>query len=128
MVYRHLNAVTTEEAYPIPQIQEFFATIRQAQFSFKPHPISGYWQIPDIKEEWLKIAFFTLHFYWMIVSCIVDINLDNILIYLDNEVVFSATISTLRCCIGPAAPVWAEAQIQKYDLFKCEIKFSNDFS
>ena len=55
--YRKLNAVTTQDAHPLPHIQEIFDNLRGAKIFSTLDLKSGYWQIPVDKASIPKTAF-----------------------------------------------------------------------
>ena len=57
--YRHLNAVSTIDAYPMPQIDDLIDLIGQAQFISTLDLTKGYWQVPVAEEDKVKTAFTT---------------------------------------------------------------------
>ena len=55
--FRHLNAATMKDAYPIPRIDESLAKLGQAKLFTTLDLGSAFWQIPLRKEDRYKTAF-----------------------------------------------------------------------
>ena len=55
--YRKLNAVTTQDAHPLPHIQEIFDNLKGAKIFSTLDLKSGYWQIPMEPKSIPKTAF-----------------------------------------------------------------------
>ena len=57
--YRALNAITKEDAYPLPLIHKIFDALHGATYFSIMDATSGFWQIPVAKEDQEKTAFAT---------------------------------------------------------------------
>ena len=57
--YRHLNAVSTFDAYPIPRIEELLERLGKADFVSTLDLTRGYWQVPVAEQDRKKTAFTT---------------------------------------------------------------------
>lgn len=57
--YRHLNAITTDEVYPLPRIQSVLQSLSGARYFSVLDLASGYWQIKMDLESSRKAAFIT---------------------------------------------------------------------
>ena len=55
--YRQLNAVTIQDAHPLPHIQDIFDELKGAQVFSTLDLRSGYWQVPVAEESVPKTAF-----------------------------------------------------------------------
>lgn len=53
--YRRLNAVTQQDAFPLPRIQDFLDTVRGSIFSPTFDLTSGYHQVPVRRRVFLKL-------------------------------------------------------------------------
>ena len=57
--YRKLNAVTEQDAYPMPRVDDILDDIGQAQYVTTLDLAKGYWQVPVAREDRSKTAFTT---------------------------------------------------------------------
>ena len=57
--YQRLNAVTEQDAYPLPQIDESLDALAGSQYFSTLDLVSGYWQVPLDKDAREKSAFIT---------------------------------------------------------------------
>lgn len=57
--YRCLNALTTRDAYPLPQIKDSLTALIQTWYFSTLDLASGYWQVPIAPENQEKTAFVT---------------------------------------------------------------------
>ena len=57
--YRHLNAVSEADAYPMPRIDDLIANLGGAKSISTLDLTRGYWQVPVSKEYQPKTAFVT---------------------------------------------------------------------
>ena len=55
--FRHLNAVTRKDAYPMPRVDEIFDKLGGARYFSTLDLASGYWQVPVNEEDIGKTAF-----------------------------------------------------------------------
>lgn len=58
--YQHLNAISQNNAYPLPRIDDLIDQLGQAQFLSTLDLTRGYWQVPMGKASCQKTAFVTL--------------------------------------------------------------------
>ena len=58
--YRHLNAVTKSDTYPLPQIDDLLDQLGQCKYFSSLDLASGYWQTRVAPESREKTAFVTL--------------------------------------------------------------------
>ncbi|XP_063820175.1 uncharacterized protein LOC135062022 [Pseudophryne corroboree] len=108
--YRKLNSCTVRDAYPLPRIEESLAALGNAKFFSTLDLASGYWQVPVAPQDREKTAFVTpmglfefcrmpfglnnapATFQRMMERCLGDLNFEALLIYLDDIIVFAATL------------------------------------
>ena len=57
--YRQLNAVTIQDAYPLPRIDESLEALAGSQYFSILDLLSDYWQVPFTPEVQEKSAFVT---------------------------------------------------------------------
>ena len=57
--YRHLNAVTRKDVYPLPRIEDILSALGEAKFFSTLDLASGYWQVELDDEAREKSAFST---------------------------------------------------------------------
>jgi hypothetical protein len=57
--YRKLNAVTRQDAYPLPRIDDIFDSLGQAKWFTSLDLASGYWQVEVTPQDREKTAFIT---------------------------------------------------------------------
>ena len=57
--YRKLNAITQQDAYPLPRIDESLDALSGSKYFSTLDLISGYWQVPLDKDAQEKCAFST---------------------------------------------------------------------
>ncbi|KAI8512048.1 hypothetical protein Bbelb_111480 [Branchiostoma belcheri] len=105
--YRRLNARTDRDAFPLPRIEESLDALGGAQLFSTLDLASGYWQVEVHPEDREKTAFTSVHglfefvrlpfglsgapatFSRLMQRCLGDQNLETLLIYLDDIIVFS---------------------------------------
>ena len=62
--YRRLNAVTQQDAYPLPRIDESLEALAGSRFFTTLDLLSGYWQVPLDAEAQERSAFITRSGLW----------------------------------------------------------------
>lgn len=108
--YRKLNTRTIRDAFPLPRIDESLDALRKAKYFTSLDLMSGYLQVQVAKEDQMKTAFTTpmglyeytrmpfglmnapATFQRLMNTVFGDMNLSEILIYLDDVIVFSSTL------------------------------------
>lgn len=107
--YRQLNQVTRKDSYPLPRIEEALTSLKKACWYTTLDLASGYWQVKVDPKDAEKTAFTTPRglyefnrmpfglcnapatFQRLMESCLGDQNLESLLIYLDDIIVYSAS-------------------------------------
>ncbi|XP_035770170.1 uncharacterized protein LOC118455412 [Neolamprologus brichardi] len=108
--YRKLNARTIRDAYALPNIEETFTALSGAKWFSVMDLKSGYYQVEMAEEDKAKTAFVCpLGFYEfnrlpqgvtnapsmfqrLMEKCVGDLNLSEVLVFLDDLIVFSDTL------------------------------------
>jgi hypothetical protein len=108
--YRKLNAVTVPDVYPLPRIDDLLHTAGRTRYMSTIDLRAGYWQIAVQKEDLDKTAFITpfglyrfnrmsfglrnapATFQRLIDRFKIELNEVNVLAYLDDIIVLSATM------------------------------------
>lgn len=103
---QHLNALTTQGAYPLPRMEDSLGVLGLARYFSTLDLASGYWQVPIAPVDQEKTGFVTpmglyefLHmpfglnnvpamFQQLMELCLVDLNHECLLIYLDYVIIF----------------------------------------
>ncbi|KAI8517499.1 hypothetical protein Bbelb_035160 [Branchiostoma belcheri] len=106
--YRRVNAKTHHDAFPLPRIEESLSALQGAAIFSTLDLASGYWQVAVDEEDKEKTAFSTqfglfefnrlpfglsgapASFQRLMQHCLGDQNLETLLIYLDDIIVFSS--------------------------------------
>ena len=108
--YRKLNARTIRDAYALPNIEETFAALSGAKWFSVMDLKSGYYQVEMAEEDKPKTAFtcplgfFEFNrmpqgvtnapstFHRLMERCVCDLHLNEVLVFLDDLIVFSDTL------------------------------------
>ncbi|XP_015276919.1 PREDICTED: uncharacterized protein LOC107119009 [Gekko japonicus] len=108
--YRRLNSITRKDAYPLPRIEETFSLLSGAKWFTVLDLKSGYYQIEMEEKDKPKTAFTTPMGNWqfrmmpqgltnapatfqrMMERVMKDINLTEVIAFLDDLIIFSATL------------------------------------
>lgn len=108
--YRKLNSRTVRDAYPIPRIEESLDALGKAKYFSSLDLMSGYLQVEMAEADQAKTAFTTplglfeytrmpfglmnapATFQRLMNTVLGDLNLSEVLIYLDDIIIFSETI------------------------------------
>ncbi len=109
MDYRKLNLCSTRDAFPLPRIEDALEALGQSKYFSTLDLTSGYWQVEVAEQDKHKTAFSTpmglyeanrmpfglqnapSTFQRLMTCCFGDLNYINLLIYLDDIIVFSKT-------------------------------------
>ncbi|XP_041915813.1 uncharacterized protein LOC121680475 [Alosa sapidissima] len=110
--YRKLNSVTHKDAYPLPRIEEALTNLKKSQWYSTLDLASGYWQVEVDEQDKEKTAFATpmglyefqrlpfglcngpATFQRLMQRCLGDLNLDTVLVYLDDVIIFSPSFES----------------------------------
>lgn len=143
--YRKLNAKTIRDSFPLPRIEESLEALRGAQYFSALDLAHGYHQVAMDTESVSKTAFrvpFGLFEYTrmpfglvnapstfqrVMEMCVGDLNLSELLIYLDDLLVFSPTveehIARLDRVLTRLADFGLKVKGAKCDLFCTQVKY-----
>lgn len=108
--YRRLNMQTVKDAYALPNLEESFSALSGSQWFSVMDLKSGYYQIEMTENDKAKTAFVCPLGFWewnrmpqgitnapstfqrLMEKCMGDINLREVLVFLDDIIVFSKTL------------------------------------
>lgn len=108
--YRKLNLQTIKDAYALPNLEESFSALTGSKWFTVLDLKSGYYQIEMAEEDKAKTAFVTPLGFWewnrmpqgitnapstfqrLMERCMGDLNLKEVLVFLDDIIIFSATL------------------------------------
>lgn len=108
--YRRLNMQTVKDAYALPNLEESFSALSGSQWFSVMDLKSGYYQIEMTESDKAKTAFVCPLGFWewnrmpqgitnapstfqrLMEKCMGDINLREVLVFLDDIIVFSKTL------------------------------------
>ncbi|KAL7872249.1 hypothetical protein SRHO_G00072320 [Serrasalmus rhombeus] len=108
--YRKLNNQTIKDAYALPNIEETFSALSGSKWFSVMDLKSGYYQVELEEEDKHKTAFVTPMGFWefnrmpqgvtnapstfqrVMEKCVGSMNLKEVLVFLDNLIVFSSTL------------------------------------
>ena len=143
---RKLNARTVKDAYSLPRIEETLDCLNGAQWFTSLDLKLGYWQV-ELDEESKALSAFTvgpLGFYQcehmpcgltnapatfqrLMESCLGDMHLKWVIIYLDDIIIFSKTpkehIQRLRGVFQKLHEVGLKLKLKKCEFFKTRISY-----
>lgn len=108
--YRKLNARTVKDAYALPNIEETFSALSGAKWFSVMDLKSGYYQVEMAEQDKHKTAFICPLGFWefnrmpqgitnapstfqrLMEKCVGDLHLNEVLVFLDDLIVFSDTL------------------------------------
>jgi hypothetical protein len=109
--YRKLNAVTRQDAYPLPRIDDSLDSLAGARYFSTLDLLSGYWQVPLDADAQEKSAFVTRNGLWkwkvlpfgltsapatferLMEKVLSGLQWKTLLLYLDDVIVFGASFT-----------------------------------
>lgn len=115
--YRKLNTQTIKDAYALPNLEEAFSALRGSKWFSVLDLKSGYYQIEVEEKDKPKTAFVCPLGFWefnrmpqgitnapstfqrLMEKCMGDINLTEVLVFLDDLIVFSVTLEEHETCL-----------------------------
>lgn len=143
--YRKLNAVTVKDAYPLPRIDESLDALSGSKFFSTLDLVSGYWQVELDEDAKQKSAFCTRNGLWqwrvlpfgltsapstferLMEKVLRGLHWKSVLIYLDDIVIFSSTVSQhldrLELVLQRLEAANLKLKPSKCELFKREVKY-----
>lgn len=143
--YRHLNAKTRRDAFPLPRIEESLDSLSGARWFSTLDLASGYLQVPVSEQDKPKTAFCTPFglFEWnrmpfglcnapstfqrLMERLFGDQRCQSLLLYLDDVVVFSSSIDQhlerLEMVLGRLEKEGLKAKLEKCAFFRREVKY-----
>lgn len=89
--YRKLNLQTVKDAYALPNLEETFSALNGSKWFSVLDLKSGYYQIKFKEAEKPKTAFTCPLGFWEF-KCMGDINLKEVLVFLDDLIIFSENL------------------------------------
>ena len=143
--YRKLNAVTKKDAYPLPRIDSCLEALSGASWYSSLDMASGYFQVPMSQLDKEKTAF-TCHrglfqfrsmsfglcnagatFQRLVEKVFKGLQYENILVYVDDVLVFSKTFDDALCDLRQAFQRLRDAGLRlkpkKCSLFRRQVSF-----
>lgn len=108
--YRKLNLQTIKDAYALPNLEESFSALTGSKWFTVLDLKSGYYQIEMAEDDKAKTAFVTPLGFWewnrmpqgitnapstfqrLMEKCMGDLHLKEVLVFLDDIIIFSATL------------------------------------
>lgn len=143
--YRHLNAKTRKDAFPLPRIEESLDALGGARWFSTLDLVSGYNQVPVSEADQPKTAFWTSFglFEWtrmpfglcnapstfqrLMQQLFGDQQCKSLLLYLDDIVVFSSTVQQhlerLEVVLSQLQGEGLKVKLNKCAFFKPEVRY-----
>lgn len=143
--YRQLNAATTQDAYPLPRIDDSLDALSGSQLFSTLDLLAGYWQLPLDTDARQKSAFVTRNGLWkwhvlpfgltsapatferLMERVLRGFHCKSLLLYLDDIIVFSpdfkSHIHRLQLVFERLRAANLELKPSKCELFKKEVKY-----
>ncbi|CAI5680231.1 unnamed protein product [Oreochromis niloticus] len=143
--YRKLNARTIRDAYALPNIEETFAALSGAKWFSVMDLKSGYYQVEMAEEDKPKTAFtcplgfFEFNrmpqgvtnapstFQRLMERCVGDLHLNEVLVFLDDLIVFSDTLeqheARLMKVLNRLKDFGLKLSPEKCHFFKASVKY-----
>lgn len=143
--YRRLNAVTRQDAYPLPRIDESLDALSGSKFFSTLDLVSGYWQVPLDADAQEKSAFSTRGGLWkwkvlpfgltsapatfqrLMEKVLQGLHWKTVLLYLDDIIVISPDLDThlqrLTEVFERLQSAGLKLKPSKCELFQTEVKY-----
>lgn len=143
--YRHLNAKTRKDAFPLPRIEESLDSLTGAQWFSTLDLASGYNQVPVTEQDKSKTAFCTPFglFEWnrmpfglcnapstfqrLMERMFGDQQRQSLLLYLDDIIVYSSSVAQhlerLEVVLGRLKQEGLKARLEKCAFFRQEVRY-----
>lgn len=125
--YRKLNLQTIKDSYALPNLKESFSALAGSKWFSVMDLKSGYYQMNESDKH--KTAFMYPFGFWefnrmpqgitnapstfqrLMEKCMSNINLKEVLVFLDDLIVFSDTLEEHYPCAQPSRRIWLETFI-----------------
>ena len=143
--YRKLNAVTQQDAYPLPRIDESLDALAGSRFFSTLDLVSGYWQVPMDADAQEKAAFVTRSGFWkwkvlpfgltsapatfqrLMEKVLQGLHWQTLLLYLDDVIViapdFNTHIQRLREVLQRLQQAGLKLKPSKCELLQTEVRY-----
>lgn len=143
--YRKLNMQTIKDAYALPNLEETFSALRGSKWFSVLDLKSGYYQIELEEKDKHKTAFVCPLGFWefnrmpqgitnapgtfqrLMEKCMGDINLSEVLVFLDDLIVFSGTLEEherrLLHVLGRLKEYGLKLSLDKCKFFQTSVKY-----
>lgn len=143
--YRKLNNQTIKDAYALPNIEEAFSALTGSKWFSVMDLKSGYYQVEVEEEDKYKTAFVTPMGFWefnrmpqgvtnapstfqrVMEKCMGSLNLKEVLVFLDDLIVFSSTLEEheerLMRVLGKLREYGLKLSPDKCQFFRTSVKY-----
>ncbi len=143
--YRKLNVQTIRDAYALPNLEESFSALAGSQWFSVMDLKSGYYQVEMEEEDKPKTAFTCPLGFWefnrmpqgitnapstfqrLMERCMGDIHLKEVLVFLDDLIVYSDSLeeheSRLISVLGHLREYGLKLSLDKCKLFQTEVRY-----
>ena len=143
--YRKLNTQTIKDAYALPNLEETFSALRGSKWFSVLDLKSGYYQIEVEERDKPKTAFVCPMGFWefnrmpqgitnapstfqrLMEKCMGDINLTEVLVFLDDLIVFSDTLeeheTRLMHVLNRLSEYGLKLSVEKCKFFQTSVRY-----
>uniref|UniRef100_A0A3P9ITK5 Gypsy retrotransposon integrase-like protein 1 n=1 Tax=Oryzias latipes TaxID=8090 RepID=A0A3P9ITK5_ORYLA len=143
--YRKLNIQTIKDAYALPNLEESFAALHGSKWFSVLDLKSGYYQIEMAEEDKEKTAFVTPLGFWewnrmpqgvtnapstfqrLMEKCMGDLHLREVLVFIDDLIVFSASLEEherrLLCVLNRLKEFGLKLSPDKCKFFQTNVRY-----